>query len=394
MAGALKVVFGLGYGIYYGAFGALGIMAGIRCVLALKANHWRVAPFAGLLSGLGLEKRFVVYLLSYCAFFLWLLLTTLWSAAPEAMWKEDFFYICVLLCVVILTGLCITNATAGKFLLYWVAAAVIVGLYVITKTMGASTRRDYRAVFRGAEGNARLTLALPMGAALANAFFRFYLDRTLLRKSLWFVLLGFFVVGLGRSSSRGPLIFSLVSVVGVTALYLWHYPSVVRGKAVQIAKFIVICVLVVFGLFYGASQVPYFAERLDGLLSATSKYSTKGRIKGWQGAWNAMQEAPVFGNGLGMNAKVAAPRPYPHNLFLQVGIDGGFVAVGMLGVLIFWPIVLFMKRFHSNYNDPVYLSLFAVLIFLVLEFSKSYDFYTGISLIVVSTLSMKYLEKA
>ncbi|MDZ7696496.1 MAG: hypothetical protein U5R49_06080 [Deltaproteobacteria bacterium] len=58
-----------------------------------------------------------------------------------------------------------------------------------------------------------------------------------------------------------------------------------------------------------------------------------------------------------------------------------------------WPMILFVKRFKANFNDPVYLSLFAVLILLVLEFSKSYDFYAGISLVVVSVLSMKHLEQ-
>ncbi len=95
-----------------------------------------------------------------------------------------------------------------------------------------------------------------------------------------------------------------------------------------------------------------------------------------------------------MNGVNAGVWSYPHNLFLQVWMDGGFVAVLMLGALMLGPMILFVKRFKANVDDPVYLSLFAVLILLVLEFSKSYDFYAAISLVVVSVLSMKKLEKA
>ena len=169
MAGALRVVFDLGYGIYYVAMGGLTVVALFRCGLALRVNQWHVAPFPRLLSALGLNKRFAIYLLLYYSLFAWLMISALWTTAPAAMWKEDLFYIVVLVSVITLTGLCITHKTAKRVLLYWVAGAMLVTLYVLKSTMGAATLGAYL----GALKNVQLTLATPQGMALGISFFIF-----------------------------------------------------------------------------------------------------------------------------------------------------------------------------------------------------------------------------
>lgn len=383
MAGALKVVFGLGgYGIYYVAVGALTVVGLLRCAFALRSLQWHVTPFSRLLAALGLEKRVALYLLLYSGLFAWLFISTLWTSVPAPIWKEDFFYICVLLCVIILTALCIRRETAEKVLIYWVAGALAISIYVLSGTIAASNSAEYMKVFKGVQ----LTLATPQGVALVISLFYLQTAKGKGRKVFWFLLTALFVAGVGRSVARGTLVFSLFAIAVSSCFYLWHCSANFLDRLKRIGLYALAGMLLISGLLCTVLLVKDRSPRIVRLNTLS------GRAKIWGTVWTSIQEAPIFGHGLGTNGVNTAKSGYPHNLFLQVWLDGGIVAALMLGVLVLWPLILFVKRFPFIHRDPVFLSLFALLMLLVLEFSKSYDFYAGISLVVVSVLSMKYVE--
>ncbi len=394
MAGALKVVFGLGYGIYYVSVGALLGVAVFRCGLALRSCNWHIVPFSNILLALGLQRKLLIYLFLYCALFGWLVLTSLWTTAPKELWKEDFFYICVLLSVIGLTGLCVTWESENRFLLYWVAGAAVTSFYVLQGTFAATSAKEYMQFFKEDQGSVRLTLATPQGVGLAISFFHLCVAESKKRKILWLVITLLFITGIGRSVARGTLLLSIVTIGIVFFFYAWHYQGPMQEKIKKLWKYAVGFAMLIFGLFFVALNVEKFASRLARMTNISHEWSKYRGGRLWAPAWGHIQEAFFFGHGLGFNSAYPDIRQlhYPHNLFLQVWLDGGLVAFFLLSALLIWPIAFFLKHFKSNHNDPVLLSLFAILILLILEFSKSYDFYAAISLVVVSVLSVKHLE--
>lgn len=387
MAGALRVTFSLGYTLYYLSASVLAAVALSNLFCALRKCKWDVTA-SNLLSALGLRKRVAIYLLLYWSLFGWLIISTLWTSASETAWKEDLFYIVFLLCIGTLTALSITRRTPQKFLIYWVIGAALLTSFVLKGTITAENYREYRQVFKGVY----LVFATPQGVAFAISFFYFILSTSKTLKTVWFLLSAWFLAGVGHSLSRGSLLFSMLSISIVLFVYFWHYQDNFWGKIKKIGTYVLAGAVMFSGMVFMALNVKWFASRLNGLTDFPVFWKKNRGGLLWEPAWEHIKESPIWGHGLGMNS-VYPPLPrhhYPHNLFLQVWLDGGIFAVLMLSVLLLWPLIFMLKRIKYDYSDPTLCSLCSVLIILVLDFSKSYDFYTGISLVVVSILSFSY----
>lgn len=207
---------------------------------------------------------------------------------------------------------------------------------------------------------------------------------------LWFVAF-VLLVALAMSLARGALL-STLGILLLTGLFLstrvsvrrqtiWTWLSSRLKKAsLGIGVFALIGVIV-----FVAFQIERTAQRLRRLFTG-NELEAGGRGALWMTSIENIVQAPISGYGLGSSGIMAGAHEghYPHNLFLQVWLDGGIVAFLLLFGLVAFPFLLalwhLMRGRLSSNRWIVYLGLF---LFLVLEYSKSIDFYSGRFLLVM-----------
>jgi O-antigen ligase len=144
------------------------------------------------------------------------------------------------------------------------------------------------------------------------------------------------------------------------------------------------------GIIFVALQVERTARRLRRLVSG-SELEAGGRGALWTTSIENIVQSPITGYGLGTSGIMAGAHEahYPHNLFLQVWLDGGIISFLLLLGLVVFPFLyalwqLIRGRLPSN-HWIVYPALF---LFLFLEYSKSSNFYTGRFLLVTGIVSV------
>lgn len=366
IAGPLRVIYALDFTIYYLSIAILMFFAFFKLLLAPKIN-----------------KHVAIYIL--LAWFLigWLIFSITWSS-PASTWKTDQFMIISLLAIITLAGFLVKRSTIERYLIYLIIGTFFVTLFVLKETGGLLNISGY-----GTRVNeAYLTLSLPQGLALAISVFHFAKSSFKI-KLFWLFSSMFFVLGLGVGLARGSLVFSFFAIAVVSLFYLWYYQGSFYKKIKEYGKYIFAMTIFLGGLLFVAFNVKRTASRLARMIDISGELLGGGRGSLWSSAWQGIGEAPIIGHGLGMNSVIVGS--YPHNLFLQVWIDGGIIAVLLLFLLLLLPVILFLKKFKNHYKDPKFLSLFSIIIILTLEFSKSFDFYSARSLVIVLILGFSYV---
>jgi len=365
IAGPLRVLYNLDYKIYYIAIVILIFLGFLKALTVPKIN-----------------KNVAAYILIAWILFGWLISSIMWTLSS---WKEDLFLVISLLAIITLAGFLVKRSTIEKYLIYLIIGTFFVTLFVLKETGALLNISGYGTRVH----EAYLTLSLPQGLALAISVFHFANKSSFKIKLFWFFSSMFFVLGLGVGLARGSLVFCFFAIIVISLFYLWNYQGIFYKKIKEYGKYIFAITIFLGGLLLVAFNVERTASRLARMIDISGELLGGGRGRLWSSAWQGIGEAPIIGHGLGMNSVIVGS--YPHNLFLQVWIDGGIIAVLFLLLLILLPIVLFLKKFKNHHKDPKFLSLFSIIIILILEFSKSFDFYSARSLLIVLILGFSYI---
>ena len=203
----------------------------------------------------------------------------------------------------------------------------------------------------------------------------------------WGLLAIFLLIALSLSLGRGALVFSLLSIAFfssyVTLKNLLESTSL-KLRLQTIYKFF--CVLfLIFICLYIALHVERTRNRLIRPFTG-NELEEGGRGLLWQEAWSNISGAPFFGHGLGSSGLLSAgfEQGYPHNLFLQVWLDGGIIGVLLLTVSVGFPIALSVRRgFRGKIaRDKSWIPFVGIYLFIIGEYSKSANFYTARSLFI------------
>lgn len=190
-------------------------------------------------------------------------------------------------------------------------------------------------------------------------------------------------IGIATCLSRGALIFSTLISLCLIACY---WPS--KVKNIFLAVFTRLAVFSAV-LSITAIVIPLrTVTRINRLASGTEAIEG-GRGDIWLKAIDMINQAPVIGHGLGKSLDTG----YPHNLFLQVGIDGGIISILMLFIVVIFPPLFFIISRHNGIINfqPIAWGLLSAYIYLVLEYSKSGDFYKARTLIIIASLLISYI---
>lgn len=228
---------------------------------------------------------------------------------------------------------------------------------------------------------------LSAGTIIATGFclsFPFFLYSRGKYKFLWGIVALVLFLGVVTGLSRGALLFSAILAL-VLLLFYWPKQGGKQSSGLK-SRLLVIC--------GGAGGMVVFMpartiQRLERLFLGRDLVAG-GRGSLWGNALEFIGESPIIGHGLGHGGGAVK---YPHNLFLQVGMDGGIIAIILLLLVIAFPFFIFLI---SNYNkviqyQPIAWGFLAVYLMLILEYSKSGDFYKARNLFLFGSLLTAYV---
>lgn len=170
-------------------------------------------------------------------------------------------------------------------------------------------------------GSNTIALGRTTGMALIWVAFLCMEKRMWLPKAL--ACMGLLVIALVGSGSRGPLLSTFLVLAMTGVLFYWK-------KATSMGRFIGAILVVSLVCLYGFTIVPDEASsRIEEFVSGDFSNSELMRMKAYELSWEAIKETPE-GTGWGgfatrINLWPDSTRQYPHNLVLEVFLEGGWL---------------------------------------------------------------------
>lgn len=244
----------------------------------------------------------------------------------------------------------------------------------------ASGGQDFRKVFD--VGYLSTGNIASLGFCLSVPYFIFS-QKT--RKALWALISLLCFLGVIAGLSRGALLFSTAMAL---FLFCFYWPRQNGKQSMDIFQRLTIILGAAFLALLFLPQRTI--SRLNRLIWGQEAVEG-GRGELWLNAVEFIMESPLIGHGLGHGGGSAM---YPHNLFLQVGMDGGFLAMGILTLLIGFPLIVFIIGKYNGFitNQPLAWGFLAGYLFFVLELSKSGDFYKARGFFILASALIGYIS--
>jgi O-antigen ligase len=267
-----------------------------------------------------------------------------------------------------------------------------VGVYVLNGYIATGSLKGYSIAF----GDFYLIVSKSIGTATVGiTVYTIFLDE---RRWWQFLVISFLFIALALSLSRGALLFALIVVVLALFYALFRKPvnrSSIGGYLKSFGERAAgTGAIVVIGaaLIAVALTVERTAVRLRRLIAGGGA-SVSERLFLWRASWERIEQAPILGHGLGSSGLLIAgdESTYPHNFLLQLWVDGGVGAVLLMLIIVSLPILAFLAS--DEKAGTVRLSLLGIYLYLVLDFSKSYNMYTGRLLFIFCALSISSFRK-
>jgi len=322
----------------------------------------------------------------------WLLITVLWTVSND-QYVDDSILIAGLLVLTASVPFIAKEKARTATLWTLCGIGVATGAYVLYGYTAVDSLRGYEVLF----GDFYLNVSQSIGAAAVGLTVYTLFAR---ERRWWQVaVIPLLFVALALSLARGALLFGLlVSVVAM--FYALYRMSIDRSS---VGKYIgsVLKKASGFGAIVGggmmvitvAMAVERTARRLERLISGEGASSVEERLSLWRTSWENIQDAPIWGHGLGSNGIMSGATEafYPHNFFLQVWLDGGIVAALLTAFVIGLPIVMFFV--NKKRMGSIDLSFLAIYIFMLLEHSKSYNLYTARMLVISYVITICSLSR-
>ena len=173
-----------------------------------------------------------------------------------------------------------------------------------------------------------LTVGYPIAIMIIISFYKFFFNKKLMLKIFYFsfIIFGFFT--LLTLIGRSPIIFPLFLILLFLIFNFFKEIFTFNISKIIIYLFTFICILLVFTYVINNYIDPYLLGRFLNLLEGSDSRSDAVYLP----AIKAIT-SNFFGYGLGSSTHLIGF--YPHNIFLEIALDTGF-----LGVVFFISILL------------------------------------------------------
>lgn len=361
---------GIGIVAYFGLTGALAALFATKFYLGVDREIHLVE---------------LLYMALSMGLFSWLLATIPWTASPQN-YVDSAILIVGLLALVVLVPFtagrrAVSVAFGGIVLTALGSALFVLSSYVVGSTRGYDVAfYDFYLTVSQAVGIGTVALTLYMLFSKRRAWWQ-YAGLAV----LW--------VGLTGAQARGAVLFAVVISLTAVAYRLftdalsresiWAYLKDISSRVGRGLGILAVG----GGLVYVALTIERIRRRFQELLGGGSS-SLDQRFEYWRSAWDNVMQSPVLGYGLGANGQLsgATETLYPHNIVFQLWLDGGIIAVILAGLALSVPFAA-LYRYRQRIG-PLSVALVGTFAFLLLDHTKSYDFYTARLLFIVGSLAV------
>jgi O-antigen ligase len=330
----------------------------------------------------------VLYLGLLALFVAWMGISALWTS-PTVDTSDELVLLAGLLAITGASFLGLQEGVVEPALRWMVAVSLAVAAYVFAIYLTVGAVGGY-----GALGEMYLIVAQAIGVgtvlALVTALTRSGRGRWLAALAA-VVLVPALAMSLARGALLGAILVTLVATMYWNRVHSgsrrsfrqWLHTHAARAALMGVA-------LGITGVAIGSAlQVERTRTRLERLLSGR-EFTEGGRVELWQAAWQSISDRPLLGHGLGSSGLMSGTSEdlYPHNLFLQVWLDGGFPGLLLCIAVLSLPVlyITLQTSRDSNLSPTTWLPLVAAYAFLIIEFSKSMDFYSARLVFVIGAL--------
>ncbi|MCL2845038.1 MAG: O-antigen ligase family protein [Chitinivibrionia bacterium] len=230
-------------------------------------------------------------------------------------------------------------------------------------TIGIPTSREF--------GQHYLTVSLPIGAALAYSLSILFCCSSQIWKKIFYtsgslLLLLAITTLLSRSGIIFPLLVGFLFIAGNIAF---------NNKIKLSNKLYIIMFAILVVVFFAIFIMPSVElQQLNRLTRLTENTSTEPRIVGYKRAIHLILQRPFLGYGTGSAFGHGSTFFYFHNIFLDVFVMGGFVALVpfLLFVFNYFSDLIYIFRKYSH--NPAIVGFAAASFMFFLQFNTSFSF--------------------
>lgn len=337
------------------------------------------------------EFQFLVLLLCTTA---WLLVSNLWTISTERHLRDSLLVAAVAIAVASAIGqinMKMMELTMSLTCSIAVVASVLVLQEYVTagslSGWGMKITESYLVVSR-LIGIAAVFLATSM---------------TVPGKKRRYVLTIVLFAGLAFSLARGALVFGVVvtTVFMIAGILLRSHKignTSHRARRMLNTLAVLVAILLCMSLVvWGAMQVERTRSRFARML-VDRDAAFSGRLGIWSTSWANIARSVIFGYGIGSSGimSIGTESAYPHNIILQVWLDGGVVAaVATITILLLpyyaaWLVLRFAKR-RTDLSWLPYLAMYS---FVLLEYMKSTNSYSARDLFLLELFALHALSSS
>jgi len=321
----------------------------------------------------------IIYTYTIYLLFLFMFLSVTWSYYPVLINEDlkNIFFILALLPSILFSF----NIRVLDYFFYWI---VLYGIYVTCIYI-----QDYAkaANLRGwsVDSSAYLvrSLLIGMGALISMSKLLFYPN---VNKKLYGFITLFLYFGLAIALGRAALLGAvMIGFVLIIYYYRNNWPKSYSYLEYFRNKSSVIVVILFFGFVaFAVTQIERTFSRLMRLFTGAEFRSD--RVQLWKDAFWGFFDAPIFGHGLS-NSGAVINFNYPHNLYLQIMVDGGLIALILLAFISIYPLVIFYNAYKKQLlKSHVWIPLLSCYVFYLINYLLATNFYEGRILIALGLI--------
>jgi O-antigen ligase len=206
---------------------------------------------------------------------------------------------------------------------------------------------------------------------------------------IWMKLLNAVIIGIGiillfRSGSRGPIF----SVIGIT---LFYFLSMRRNPIFTLLSTVGFCLVFVYW-DYIILLVSGFAPNL--YIRFTGEEVLLGdRLPFYSAAWQSFLKNPFWGHDFAIYGGGVGGMAYAHNMFLDALMQLGIIGFFILLYIVFKILKLIIHNF-SNGKVLIWLNMFLLMKFFMLQLSSTFYIESSISIIMMYLFQLQISENS
>lgn len=310
-----------------------------------------------------------------------------WTIGDSSRYSLDLLLLAALVAMAVLTPLMIAASDFKTVMRRFSVALVCYGLllsgfvaasYYLTQGLASSGKLFSEEVHR-----AYLTVSYFMGISLiaASAHLFYPGNARLVWLPLWLIL----SLALALSIGRGPLMFA----VFFSLLLLRAGRKQAAAGSLRAAGTFFISAAIIGGNVVAILQFGVADERFARLfLDFGREWTEGGRGILWANAFQQISQAPIAGWGISASGILSAENieSYPHNIYLQIWLDGGLTSLALLATATGIPAIIAARALLIRESSKYHVMICALYLYCLLNYQKSESFYSARDLIMFGAL--------